>query len=168
MAEEAQVAVAPPKTAALPPNQKTVWFEKNPGTMFKIDWDRFTDPDFIELVNAQIAEPKKTIRLGEMDVSVPEKFVTGKGTFLPSDEDKLREALSPAKNEAGVLREKQTVEKAQKIIAERERIRKLTDDIIPISPIENPNLVRRFIRTVRRTWKRIKMSKKSFITWWRL
>lgn len=158
-----------PRSCLIPPNKRVakLWEEK-PLSMFSIDWDRFTDPDFIEKVNSIIAAPKHRVQItDELSVNVPD------GISL--DGEKMRIALSAAKNEAGEKRERQTAEKREKIAAERrvvelerERIRKLTDDIIPISPIENPSLVRRLIRTIRRTWQRVKNAKHALRAWWRL
>ena len=59
------------------------------------------------------------------------------------------------------LLRKQIMNQREAVEREKQRVAKLTEDTITISPIENPSLLRRAIRAVRRTCKRI-------VVWWRL
>lgn len=127
----------------------------------RIDWRRLSDPTFIANVMKKAKDVRRvTVSDGTQLLVTPEasgdfdKIYTAATTEAPDEAKAVRFAKDEER------RVKVEAERA-KVAAEQERIIRLTADIIPISPIENPSLLRRAIRTARRTWKRL-------VTWWRL
>ena len=103
-----------------------------------------------------ITIPEGMVVPNSVNQSVPEKLER----ILSADSldaYRMEESLNYQKRlkerDKNVLKIKQQKEERSQSLAKTEKEKALTLDIIPIMPIENPNLVRRSIRSVRRWWK---------------
>lgn len=134
----------------------------------RIDYNIFSDSHFKAKCKKLATELKRLELQDGTEMLVP-------WSWNVNDALKLLQATHPVENKPQKARlqklnEKMAAAQAElaALQAEDERIARLTRDIMPISPIENPSLARRTIRTIRRTWKRFQLARQSIARWWRL